>query len=296
MSAHGNARAAGEAQRPGGPQASGATSIDGIGPDAVRRVESGLPVLVPHWPVASRVRAFVTTREGGLSRGPFGLEHGHTGGLNLGEHVGDDPDTVRGNRARLAAAVPGPVTWLHQVHGTRVFRAESPITPDPPPDADAAVTAQAGVVLAVMTADCLPILLADPQGTVVGIAHAGWRGLAAGVAETTVDAMREWLPPARPLVAWLGPAIGPTAFEVGDEVRTAFCDVDPAASAAFVPAAAAGKWWSDLYRLARQRLARCGVESVHGGGRCTVGEPQRFYSHRRDGRSGRMASLIWIDR
>ncbi len=296
MSADGSARADGEAQRPRVPLPSASMPVDGVTPDADRRVTGSLPLLVPHWPVASRVRALVTTREGGLSSGPFGLAGGQPGGLNLGEHVGDDPDAVRGNRARLAAVLPAPVNWLHQVHGTRVFRATAGIATDPPPEADAAVTAQAGVVLAVMTADCLPILLADAQGTVVGIAHAGWRGLAAGVAEATVDAMRGWLPPARPLVAWLGPAIGPGAFEVGEEVRAAFCDVDAAASEAFVPAAGGGKWLADLYRLARLRLARCGVEAVHGGGRCTVSDPQRFYSHRRDGRSGRMVSLIWIDR
>jgi hypothetical protein len=253
------------------------------------------PGIVPDWPVAPGVRAFVTTRAGGVSTGAFGLHGGVAGGLNLGDHVGDDAAAVRENRARLAASLPGPVCWLQQVHGIAVHDADGPC-PEAPPIADAAVTTRAGTVLAIMTADCLPILLADAQGRAVGAAHAGWRGLAAGVAEATVDALRDRVGADARLQAWLGPAIGPAAFEVGDEVRQAFCDLDAAAAAAFAPGAAAGKWWADLYSLARLRLAARGVTEVGGGTFCTVTEAARFYSHRRDRPSGRLASLVWLAR
>jgi YfiH family protein len=253
-----------------------------------------LPGLVPDWPVPERVRAFVTTRAGGVSTGAFGLDGGAPGGLNLGDHVGDDPAAVAENRARLRAMVPGEIRWLQQVHGTAVHDADGQAHRDVPPVADAAVSTRTGTVLAVMTADCLPILLADAGGRAVGVAHAGWRGLAAGVAEATVDALRARLGRDARLVAWLGPAIGPAAFEVGDEVRAAFCAADPAAASAFTPGVARGKWWADLHALARARLAARGVLDVHGTGPCTVADRARFYSHRRDRRGGRFASLVWL--
>ena len=253
-----------------------------------------LPGLVPEWPAPARVRAFVTTRAGGVSTGAFGLDGGGPGGLNLGEHVGDDPAAVRENRGRLRATVPGAIHWLQQVHGTVVHDADAVGPGAVSPIADAAVTTRPGIVLAVMTADCLPILLADGAGRAVGVAHAGWRGLAAGVAEATVDALRARIGADARMLAWLGPAIGPAAFEVGDEVRAAFCDADPSAAAAFAPGVASGKWWADLHALARMRLAARGVHDVHGEGPCTVADRARFYSHRRDRRSGRFASLVWL--
>ncbi|MFN9772299.1 MAG: peptidoglycan editing factor PgeF [Burkholderiales bacterium] len=252
------------------------------------------PGLVPDWAAPASVRALVTIRARGVSAGPFGLDGGGPGGLNLGDHVGDDPDAVRENRARLEAAVPGPIRWLQQVHGTAVHEADTPWTGAAPPVADAAVATRPGTVLAVMTADCLPILLADATGRAVGAAHAGWRGLAAGVVEAAVDAVRARAGRDARVLAWLGPAIGPSAFEVGDEVRQAFCELDAAAAAAFTPGPAPGKWWADLFALARLRLAARGVVDVAGGGLCTVADRARFYSHRRDRRSGRFASLVWL--
>ncbi len=256
-----------------------------------------LPGVVPDWPAPDSVRAFSTTRAGGGSSGRYGLRDGSAGGLNLGDHVGDDPAAVAANRARLQAMVPAPIRWLAQVHGTAVHDADSPLPPGaPPPVADAAVTTRRDVVLAVMTADCLPVLFADTRGRAVGVAHAGWRGLAAGVLEATVEAIRGRIGAQAELVAWMGPAIGPAAFEVGDEVRAAFCDADAGAAGAFVPGVRRDKWLADLYALARLRLERCGIPEIGGGDACTVGDAARFYSHRRDGRSGRMASLVWLVR
>ncbi|HYF60025.1 MAG TPA: peptidoglycan editing factor PgeF [Burkholderiaceae bacterium] len=251
-----------------------------------------LPGLVPDWPASPRVRAFSTVRAGGVSAGPWGLEGGLAGGLNLGAHVGDDPSAVAENRARLQAALPAPIRWLEQVHGTAVHDADRPA--HEVPVADAAVCSSGAVVLAVMTADCLPVLLADREGRAVALAHAGWRGLAAGVVEAAVAALRAKAGERASIAAWLGPAIGPRAFEVGDEVRAAFCDGDARAARAFAADPVAGKWRADLCALARLRLADCGVEAVHGGDACTVSEPSRFYSHRRDRRTGRMASLVWL--
>jgi YfiH family protein len=236
--------------------------------------------IVPDWPVACRVHAFITTRAGGASAGPYAT-------FNLGDLTADDPAAVRANKTRLETLLPGPPRWLRQVHGASVVHADAVTSPV---QADAAYTATPGVVCAVKIADCMPVLLADAAGTAVAVAHAGWRGLAAGVLENTVSTL-----PTAPaaLVAYLGPAIGPDAFEVGDEVRAAFCDVDTAAAAAFSPLRA-GKWLADLFRLGRMRLARCGVTRVHGGGLCTYSNPQRFYSHRRNPVTGRMAALIWI--
>ena len=236
---------------------------------------------VPDWAVPANVRVLQTTRHGGVSRGPWA-------GFNLGDHVGDDAAAVTANRAALAARLPGEPFWLTQVHGTVA------VDVDQGPkswEADAAVARQTGNVCAVMTADCLPVLLCDEAGSVVCAAHAGWRGLAGGVLEASVRAMDA--PPAR-LLAWLGPAIGPQAFEVGDEVRTAFMAQRPEAAAAFA-AKGGGKWLADLYLLARQRLNATGVSRVFGGGFCTHNEAERFYSYRRDKSTGRMAALIWME-
>ena len=237
--------------------------------------------IVPDWPAPARVRALVTTRNGGGSAAPYDS-------MNLGLRVGDDPAAVDANRRRLRSVLPAEPKWLHQVHGARVIRAEQP---GEVPDADAAVTTQANSVCAIMIADCMPVLFADRDGHAVGAAHAGWRGLAAGVLENTIDAMG--IAPAK-LIAWLGPAIGPSAFEVGNDVRDAFLGSDPAAEHAF-RAHLPGKWLADLFMLARQRLARAGVTEVHGGGLCTHSDPARFFSHRRDKVSGRMAALIWME-
>ncbi len=236
----------------------------------------------PDWPAPSRVRALSTTRSGGVGLAPCDS-------LNLGLHVGDDPATVVANRARLRCIVPTEPCWLNQVHGTAVVDVAAAVGV---PDADGAVSRTGGAVCAVMTADCLPLLLCDRAGTVVGAAHAGWRGLLGGVIEATVAAMQ--VAPSEILV-WLGPAIGPQAFEVGDEVRAAFVVADRRAEAAFLPAGRPGKWLADLYLLARQRLSAVGVVGIYGGSRCTFSEPDRFFSYRRDGVTGRMASLVWLD-
>ena len=237
--------------------------------------------IVPDWPAPARVRALSTTRAGGVSVAPYDS-------LNLGIHVGDDPANVAANRAQVRRIVPSEPAWLNQVHGTAVVDAASVAGV---PDADASVSRTPGAVCVVMTADCLPVLLCDRAGTVVGAAHAGWRGLHGGVIEATVAAMQ--VAPAD-VIAWLGPAIGPTAFEVGDEVRAAFVATDAIADAAFKPAGQPGKWLADIYLLARQRLAALGVTAVYGGDCCTVSESRRFFSYRRDGVTGRMASLVWL--
>jgi YfiH family protein len=236
--------------------------------------------IVPDWPAPPRVRALMTTRSGGVSTGPYAS-------LNLGTRVNDDPAVVERNRALLASHLPEEPRWLMQVHGNRVVDAAGLRQPV---EADAAISRNAGAVCAVMVADCMPVLLADRAGTVVGAAHAGWRGLAAGVIENTVLAMA--VAPAN-LVAWLGPAIGPAAFEVGADVRDAFVAQDAGAASAFVDHKP-GKWLADLFTLARRRLRAIGVDEVHGGGLCTVSDPGRFYSHRRDRITGRMAALIWL--
>lgn len=249
-------------------------------PQALGEIAASL--LRPDWPAPARVRAAVTTRSGGVSPAPYQS-------LNLGVHVGDDFNAVLQNRERLRAAlqIGGEPVWLKQVHGTVV--AQLPAAPDSL-EADAACARTAGTVCAILTADCLPVLFCDEQGTVVAAAHAGWRGLLAGVLENTMLAMGR---PAQQLMAWMGPAIGPKAFEVGSEVRQAFVARDPAAADAFLPGAP-GKYWADIYMLARQRLQRQGLRRIHGGEHCTVSEPSRFYSYRRDGVTGRMASLIWL--
>ena len=261
------------------------------------------------WDAPANVRAFTTLRCGaGGSQPPFDR-------FNLGNARaadGDDPEAVARNRVELAerAGLPSSPRWLRQVHGTHVLRfdavdpsfaqargrveaagsAEHTSAADVEPEADAAVTSAPGVVLAILTADCLPVVFAARDGSEVGAAHAGWRGLAAGVLEATVAAMRT---PASGLVAWLGPAAGPEAYEIGAEVFDAFVSRDPRAQAAFV-ATRPGHWRVDLYALARLRLTEAGVVAVRGGDRCTISDPRRFFSHRRDGRSGRIATLAWM--
>lgn len=237
--------------------------------------------ITPTWRTHPRVRALVSTRSGGVSAGPWSS-------LNLGVAVGDAPDAIAANRARLREHLPADPRWLTQVHGIRVVAAD---TVSAPVEADASFTRTAGVVCAIQMADCLPVLLAARDGSAVGAAHAGWRGLAGGVIERAVEAMAIECPG---LIAWLGPAIGPDAFEVGDDVHAAFLADDPAASLAFRPLRE-GKWLADLFALARLRLARAGVHEVHGGGLCTYSDPLRFFSHRRDRVSGRMAALIWLE-
>lgn len=243
-------------------------------------------ILKPDWLATARVRAFTTTRElPGNSLPPYDA-------FNLGLHVGEDASTVHANRALLerAFALPAPPRWLQQVHGDRVLRMTSEV-PDHEPQADAAFTSAAGIVLAIQTADCLPLLLCTADGTQIAAIHAGWRGLSGGVVEACV---RRMTAPAGQLLAWLGPAIGPESYEVGAEVRDAFLRRDTAAETAFAQTRP-GHWHCDLYMLARRRLAALGIERIFGGGFDTCAD-SRFYSYRRDGaRSGRMASLIWLE-
>ena len=239
-----------------------------------------MSLILPDWPAPPRVKSGMTTRRGGVSGGPWTR-------FNLGDHVGYDPTRVAENRARLRRQLPAEPGWLRQVHSARVVE----LGREPNPEADAAFTREAGQVCAVLTADCLPVLFCDRAGSVVAAAHAGWRGLAGGVLEATVAAMQ--VPPGD-VLAWMGAAIGPQAFEVGDEVREAFVAQHAEAAAAFVPRPAPGKWLADIYRLARIRLNHVGVQAVYGGGRCTFAEADSFYSYRRDGVTGRMASLIWL--
>jgi hypothetical protein len=240
-----------------------------------------LEFIVPDWPAPAGVRAAVSLRTGGVSAPPFDS-------LNLGDHVGDEPDAVRDNRRRLAAALglPAAPSWLQQVHGRRVVDLDEARVVVP--EADAAMTARPGRVCAVLTADCLPVLLCRADGSAVAAVHAGWRGLAAGVLESAVAALAA---PGEGLMAWLGPAIGPASYEVDDAVRDAF----PGAPAEAFRPTRPGHYQADLYALARQRLQRLGVTAIHGGGFCTRADEARFFSYRRDGRTGRFASLIWLE-
>lgn len=235
--------------------------------------------LIPDWPAPAWVRACVTTRSGGVSLAPFDS-------FNLGEHVEDDPAAVTKNRQRLLSLLGCKPAWLRQVHGTAVVQA----APGEVLEADASWTATPGIACTIMTADCLPLLFCDRAGTRVAAAHAGWRGLAAGVLEATLAALA--VAPDEVLV-WLGPAIGAQAFEVGGEVREAFIAAHPQAAAAFGPSANPGRYMADIYQLARIRLAARGITAVYGGGFCTYSDP-RFYSYRRAARTGRFASLIWL--
>jgi YfiH family protein len=247
---------------------------------------AGVPAAAVGWIEAgcelpAGVRAGTTTRHGGVSQGSRSA-------LNLAAHVGDDPAAVAANRQRLGEALSLPATprWLSQVHGTDVAGDDAPPAL---PVADASVSFRAGRVLAVLTADCLPVVFASRDGAAIGVAHAGWRGLAAGVLERTIAALG--VPP-RQLLAWLGPAIGPAAFEVGAEVRDVFVAAAAGDAQAFEPNAR-GRWQADLALLARLRLARAGLEAVTAAGLCTYADPDRFYSHRRDPASGRQATLVW---
>lgn len=268
--------------------------------------------LIPGWPAPANVKALQTTRHGGVSSPPYDS-------LNLGSHVGDAPLAVARNRMLLNTVLPSEPVWLEQVHGTIVANGDMAGCR---PQADACIARQRGSVCVVMTADCLPVLLCDAQGGVVGAAHAGWKGLAAGVIETTVQAM-EVAP--QNLMAWLGPAISQQAFEVGDEVRAAFVAAHPQAASAFA-AGQSGKWMADIYALARIRLDALGITQIYGGGDrdtllrssrlreqspaappapdgstapcqggyCTYRERDRFFSYRRDGATGRMGTFIWL--
>lgn len=247
-------------------------------------MQSMIEPIIPEWPAPPQVKASCSTRTGGVSLGPFAS-------LNIGRSGGDSARHVDENRRRLfeALALPGPPAWIHQVHGPRAV--QMPCEPAEP-DADASYTRQAGIVCAVQAADCMPVLFCDRQGSVVAAAHAGWRGLAGGVLEAVIAGMG--VAPGS-LLAWMGPAIGPAAFEVGEEVRSAFMASDPAAAAAFKPQATPGKYLADLFWLARRRLTQAGIQDIYGGGLCTYSDPSRFFSYRRDGVCGRMAALIWID-
>lgn len=239
--------------------------------------------ITPDWPAPARVRAFATTRHGGVSEGEYAS-------LNLGTSSGDDAGRVARNRLILVGHLPEMPQWLAQRHGVDVARLEA-LGAAEVPVADAAVSGAPGRVCAVLTADCMPLLLCDAAGTKVGVVHAGWRGMAAGVIENAVRALGT--DPAG-VLAWMGPTIGPEIFEVGPEVREAFLAGDPGAGEAFAPYNA-GKYLADLYRLARRRLASAGVSPVYGGGFCTFTERDRFFSYRREKQSGRMGAFIWLD-
>jgi YfiH family protein len=245
--------------------------------------------ITPDWPAPAQVKALQTTRQGGLGIAPYDS-------FNLGSHVGDSPLVVARNRMLLNTLLPGEPVWLEQVHGTAVADADHA---DCVIRADACIARQRGSVCVVMTADCLPVLLCDKQGTVVGAAHAGWKGLAAGVIEATVQAMN--IDP-KNLMAWLGPAIGRDAFEVGEEVRAVFVGNDPQAASAFTPSPLRGegwgegeKWLADIHALARLRLNALGIAQIYGGGCCTYREREKFFSYRRDGVTGRMGTFIWLE-
>jgi polyphenol oxidase len=238
-------------------------------------------LLVPSWPAPARVRCAFTLRTGGVSAGPYAS-------FNLGAHSGDDPRAVAENRQRLGRllSLPAEPHWLEQVHGTQLLDLDRPARSL---QADGAFTRSPGRVCAVLVADCLPVLLTNAAGTVVAAVHGGWRGLAGGVLERSVHALGE----AGELMAWIGPGIGPSHFEVGADVRTALLALDPALEEAFVPNAR-GRWQCDLPRVARRRLTAAGVRQPYGGEHCTFAEPERFFSYRRDGQCGRMAALIWL--
>lgn len=244
-------------------------------------MNAGMPAqwIIPDWPAPAGVRAVVTTRDGGVSTGPYAS-------FNIGARTDDDPAAVAENRARLLAHLPQPPKWLSQVHGATVVDADAL---QHIPAADASVALQPGTVCAILIADCLPILFTDRAGSCVAAAHAGWRGLAGGVIANTVSRM-----PAAPadVLAWIGPGIGPAAFEVGDDVLRAFCDNVAEHRTAFT-ALRPGKWLCDLPALARMALRRAGLSEIYGGSECTVSDPHRFYSYRRDRITGRMAALIW---
>lgn len=240
--------------------------------------------IVPDWPAPANVKAFITTRNGGVSAGPHAS-------FNLGLRADDDPQAVAQNRLLLQQHLPQPPKWLRQIHGTRVVDADS-LNPAESADADAAVACKPETVCTIMIADCLPVLFANRAGTRVAAAHGGWRGLAGGVIANTVQALCSDGGDPADLLAYIGPGIGPTAFEVGADVYDAFTAKDSENIAAFVPHAP-GKWLADLFILARRALTLSGVTQVYGGGLCTFSDPARFYSYRRDKVTGRMAAMIW---
>ncbi|WP_414040897.1 peptidoglycan editing factor PgeF [Acidithiobacillus sp. M4-SHS-6] len=240
-------------------------------------------IRIPDWPLPKGVRSAFTLRHGGYSSGPYDS-------FNLGDHVGDDPEAVAKNRQHLGELLnlPGEPQWLRQVHGTEILQipTDSPVCSDAA--ADGAVTHVAGPVLAVLTADCLPVLACSRDGRHLGAFHAGWRGLLAGILEKGVAALGV---PGKEVLIYLGPAIGPEAFAVGPELRAAFLAEDPTAASAFRQGQG-DRWWADIYQLARQRLQRVAVTAIYGGDRCTFSDGD-FFSYRRDGVTGRMASLLW---
>lgn len=240
--------------------------------------------LLADWSAPAHISAGTSWRRGGISQGSYAS-------LNLALHVGDDANAVAENRHRLH--LPSAPIWLNQVHGRMVVDAGQVVEQSPARviEADAAYTDRVGVICAVLTADCLPVLICDRQGTRVAAVHAGWRGMAVGIIEGTVDALGL---PGEQLLAWLGPAIGPNAYEVGEEVRDTFMRNNPEAGMAF-RSSSPGHWWMDIYQLARQRLMSRGVSAISGGDHCTWHEADNFYSYRRDGVTGRMASVIWIE-
>lgn len=242
-----------------------------------------MKLIAADWAAPDNIRAVVTTRIGGESAGPYS-------GLNLGDHVGDDPAVVAANRQLLieTLGLAQAPQWLSQVHGTHVIEAKDDLSV---PEADACWSEEPGQPCVVMTADCLPVFFCDRQGKKVAVAHAGWRGLADGILEQTLSVF----PDPGSVLAWFGPAIGPDAFEVGGEVREQFYHELPESVQAFKPSPNQGKWLADIYLLARLRLQRAGVTGISGGDLCTFSDPDRFYSYRRDGVTGRMASIIWID-
>jgi polyphenol oxidase len=242
-------------------------------------------MIYPEWPGVEGVRSAFTTRVGGVSVAPYDS-------MNVGAHVGDAVDSVASNRRRLREELrlPGEPVWLQQVHGTGVVELDG-ASPGEPPRADASLTHSPGRVCVIQVADCMPVLFAARDGSAVGAAHAGWRGLAGGVLENTVRALGV---DGSRLLAWIGPTISQANFEVGDDVRTAFVSSDSGTASAFV-ANTRGRWQCDLYALARRRLAALGIEGVFGGGWCTYGDAAQFFSFRRDGQCGRMAALIWLE-
>lgn len=241
-----------------------------------------MKTIVPNWPVPKNVKAFASTRVGGFSSAPY---HG----LNLGAHVGDDPSIVEKNRDWLAqqANMPSAPIWLNQTHSTVVAQVSAPTTRVL--DADGVFTSASNVVCSAMTADCLPVLLTNTQGTQVAAVHAGWRGLANGIVENALELF------SGEVMAWLGPAIGPQAFEVGEDVLQAFVDFDSQAHQAFTPRDVEGKWLADMSKLATQRLNKLGITQVFDSGLCTFQDKEEFYSYRRDGVTGRQATFIWIE-
>ena len=242
--------------------------------------------IVPGWPAPPHVKALITTRAGGVSAGPYES-------FNIGLSTGDDARAIEANRARLRTVLPREPRWLKQVHGARVVDGDTDGNASVDrPEADACVARTRGNVCAVLVADCLPVLFTDRAGTLVAGAHAGWRGLAGGVIENTVQTLAANGARPEDVLAYLGPAIGPAAFEVGDEVYAAYTQSDPQSSTAFVPHGN-GKWLADLFALARRALARSGVTAVYGGGLCTYSNPARFYSYRREKITGRMGAFIW---